>query len=63
MSRNLGVVERVVRIGLGVLVLGLYGALDPPWQYLTLLGLLPLGTGLTGYCPAYAMFRGRPGVK
>jgi len=32
----------------------LYGALAPPWKYVTLLGLIPLGTSLTGFCPLYA---------
>jgi hypothetical protein len=53
MLRNLGMVERVVRILAGLMILGLYGALDAPWKYLTLVGLLPLGTGLVGYCPVY----------
>ena len=54
MSRNLGTAERLARIILGVLLLGLYGALTPPWRYLTLVGLIPLGTALTGHCPLYA---------
>ena len=51
MRTNLGVIERMVRLALGVLVLGLFGALPEPWRYLTLVGLVPLGTALTGYCP------------
>jgi len=38
----------------GVLILGLYGALEPPWKYFTLIGLVPLGSALTGFCPLYA---------
>jgi len=53
MLRNLGMIERVVRIAGGLMILGLYGALDAPWKYLTLIGLVPLGTGLVGYCPVY----------
>jgi hypothetical protein len=56
----MGNFERAVRVIIGVLILGLYGALDPPWKYVTLLGLIPLGTALTGYCPLYAMM-GREG--
>ena len=56
MLRNLGTVERVVRILAGLMILGLYGALDSPWKYLTLIGLVPLGTGLVGYCPVYKAF-------
>lgn len=53
MFRNLGLTERVVRIIVGLGVLGLYGALDAPWKYATLIGLIPLGTGLMGHCPVY----------
>lgn len=55
MKRNLGIADRLVRIALAALLLGLYGALQPPWRYLTLLGLIPLGTALTGNCPLYTL--------
>ena len=55
MARNVGRVDRVIRIVIGVLLLGLYGALEPPLRYLTLFGLLPLGTGLLGNCPLYTL--------
>jgi hypothetical protein len=54
MTRNIGTVDRVIRFAVGVLLLGLYGALEPPGRYLTLLGLIPLGTALTGNCPLYS---------
>ncbi len=53
MIRNLGTIERVVRLALGIALLGLYGALPSPWRYLALIGLIPFGTGLLGYCPIY----------
>ena len=62
MNRNMGKLERAARMIIAVMILGLYGALDPPWKYLTLLGLIPLGTALTGYCPLYALI-GRGGDK
>jgi hypothetical protein len=46
--------ERALRLIAGVVLLGLYGALPAPWRYLTLAGLLPLGSALTGYCPVRA---------
>jgi len=55
MRRNVGWLDRVARIVLGVLLLGLYGALDAPWRYLSLIGLVPLGTGLLGHCPLYSL--------
>jgi hypothetical protein len=55
MIKNLGVPDRTIRLIIGVVVLGLFGALTPPWRYLTLLGLIPLGTALTGSCPIYTL--------
>ncbi|MDH4132041.1 MAG: DUF2892 domain-containing protein, partial [Gemmatimonadota bacterium] len=34
----------------------LYGAAEPPFKYLTLLGLIPVATGLSGFCPLYRLF-------
>jgi hypothetical protein len=60
MTRNIGNIERLVRLVLGVLILGLYGALPSPWRYITLIGLLPLGSALTGFCPFYAQIGRNP---
>ena len=54
MRRNIFGFQRVALLIAGVMILGLYGALETPWKYLTLLGLLPLGSALTGFCPLYA---------
>ncbi len=54
--RNLGHTERVIRVGLGLAFLALSGfAIFPGWGDLLLMGigLLALGTGLVGYCPAW----------
>jgi hypothetical protein len=53
MVRNLGTIERFARIIAGIALLGLFGALPAPWRYLTLIGLIPFGTGLLGHCPVY----------
>ncbi|MBM4188608.1 MAG: DUF2892 domain-containing protein [Gemmatimonadetes bacterium] len=55
MAKNMGVLDRAVRLIVGVMILGLYGALDPPLKYLTLIGLVPVGTALTGNCPLYSL--------
>jgi hypothetical protein len=55
MPRNVGTLDRVARVLVGILILGLYGALEPPLRYLTLIGLVPLGTGLLGNCPLYRL--------
>jgi len=54
MKQNIGAVERVIRIiaGLGILSLAFIGP-ETKWGYL---GIVPLATGLTGWCPPYALF-------
>jgi hypothetical protein len=54
MRTNVTKGDRVLRLVVGGLILGLYGALPTPWRYLTPVGLIPLGTSLTGFCPLYA---------
>ena len=53
-QRNIGSTERVIRIvaGLGITALAFVGPQNP-WA---LLGLVPLATGLMGWCPPYALF-------
>jgi len=55
MFKNVGGVDRAVRIvvGLGILSLAFVGP-QTPWGYL---GLVPLVTGLIGWCPAYMPWR------
>ena len=50
---NVGTPDRLIRLVLGVLLLGLYGALESPWKYFTLLGLVLVATALSGFCPLY----------
>jgi hypothetical protein len=54
MNKNVGGIDRMVRIGAGVTLLalaatGVVGA----WGFL---GVVPLATGLIGWCPAYLPF-------
>lgn len=53
MKRNIGKIERVVRVavGLGIVSLALVGP-QSPWGWL---GLIPIATGLAGWCPPYAL--------
>lgn len=54
-ERNVGVFDRTLRLVAGAMLLGLYGALLPPWKYLTLFGLVLIGTALSGRCPVYSL--------
>ena len=53
MKRNIHRYERVVRILAGIIISSL--AFWGPSNYWFLLGLIPLATGLVGWCPPYAM--------
>lgn len=54
MKRNIGNIERVVRVvgGLAIMSLAVVGP-QTPWA---LLGIIPVLTGLVGWCPPYALF-------
>jgi hypothetical protein len=54
MLTNEGTIDRVIRVaaGLGILSLAFVGP-QTPWAWL---GLVPVVTGLVGYCPAYSIF-------
>lgn len=53
MKANIGTLDRILRIGVGVVLLGLTatGTIGA-WGYL---GILPLLTGLASTCPAYSL--------
>jgi Inner membrane protein YgaP-like, transmembrane domain len=53
MTRNIGAVDRVIRIVVGLAVLSL--VFVGPQTLWGLLGLVPLLTALVGWCPPYAM--------
>lgn len=54
MNRNVGGIDRIARIilGLVLIVLAVTG-IFAPWGYI---GVVPLATGLIGWCPAYLPF-------
>ncbi len=53
MTRNVGSIDRGLRIavGLALLALGAFG----PLGWWGLIGLVPLATGLMSSCPAYSL--------
>ncbi|MBY6156059.1 YgaP family membrane protein [Pseudooceanicola nitratireducens] len=53
MSRNEGTLDRALRVILGLVLLSLV-LLGPqtPWGWI---GLVPLATGLIGWCPLYTL--------
>lgn len=53
MKKNIHSVERVVRVVVGLALVSL--AFVGPANLWFLLGIIPLATGLMGWCPPYAM--------
>ncbi len=54
MKKNIGSMERIVRVvvGVGILSLAFVGPRSP-WAFL---GAIPLLTGVSGWCPPYSLF-------
>lgn len=54
MPRNEGSLDRIARIVLGLVLIGLAATGNVGnWGWI---GVVPLLTGLVGYCPAYSIF-------
>jgi hypothetical protein len=53
MTRNIGTIDRLVRVAVGLAILSLY-FLGPQSNW-ALLGLIPLVTAFVGWCPPYSM--------
>jgi hypothetical protein len=55
-KNNVGLTDRTIRIFIGVVLLVAFfiypGA---PWRYWTLIGAVPLLTGVLGTCPLYSL--------
>lgn len=55
-AKNVGSVDRIVRIVAGLLILSLFFVYpDASWRYWTLLGIVPLLTGLFSTCALYSL--------
>ncbi len=54
MKKNIGSIERGIRISVGAAILAL--AFVGPQSHWAYLGIIPLATGLIGWCPPYALF-------
>jgi len=58
MKANLGSMDRVIRIllGVGALAFGVAGGLESPWNYIADgVGVVLLLTSTIKFCPAYAI--------
>jgi Protein of unknown function (DUF2892) len=53
MDANIGTVDRVLRIVLGLVLLSMLLWADGAIRWVGLVGLVPLGTALIRWCPLY----------
>lgn len=56
MTRNLGNIDRALRVVLGIALLSLVFILEGGLRWIGLVGLVPLLTALAGNCPLYSIF-------
>ena len=57
LKKNVGTVDRALRIILGaVLLVAFFAMPDLSARWLLLIGIVPLATGLIGSCPLYSVF-------
>lgn len=56
-TKNIGSIDRLLRIVVGIVLLALFFLYpDASWRYFTLIGVVPLLTGLLSSCPLYSIF-------
>ena len=55
MKPNVGNMDRLVRIVVGIALLSAVFLVDSNARWLGLIGLVPLATGWIRWCPAYAL--------
>ncbi len=61
MNKNVGSIDRILRIIVGVVLIALvFVGPQTPWGWV---GLVPLVTALIGWCPAYTLLGLNSGAK
>jgi hypothetical protein len=56
MLNNVGSLDRIVRILIGIGLLSLYFVLEGAQRWWAVVGIVPLATALIGWCPLYVPF-------
>lgn len=55
MKTNVGSVDKIVRIVVGIGLLSLFFILEGNMRFLGLIGIVPIATALMGWCPLYSV--------
>lgn len=59
MYTNVGTIDRIVRVIVGILLIAYAIPIGFPsagWNWIGWIGVIPILTGVTGFCPAYGLF-------
>lgn len=54
--KNIGKIDRIIRIILGLVFLSLLFILEGNLKYIGLVGIIPILTASIGFCPLYKIF-------
>jgi len=55
-KKNVGTIDRALRIIAGLVLLALFFIYpNAAWRYWTLIGIVPLATGIMSTCPLYSV--------
>ena len=66
MNKNIGTVDRIARILLGLVLIAYALKLGMPetgWNWVGWLGIIPIATALFNFCPLYALIGVNTGAK
>jgi hypothetical protein len=58
MTVNVGILDRIIRITIGVLLIAYaipFGFPSTGWNWVGWIGIVPIITAVAGYCPAYSV--------
>ncbi len=56
MKQNVHIIDRIVRLALAAGLLAFFFFNTGEYRVFGLIGIIPLVTGLVGFCPLYALF-------
>ncbi len=55
MKKNVGSIDAIVRIVVGLAILGFAFTLEGPMRWIGLAALVPFATAAVGFCPLYTL--------
>lgn len=55
MTKNVGTLDRMIRLGLGIVLLGLLFWMEGPIRWIGLMGFVFLATAAVTWCPIYSV--------